>query len=96
MRIKVLFFGLLKDICGRAEDGLDLPSGASVRAVFDHYAALYPRLAGMAPSIVLARNQEFSAPGELLADGDEVALLPRSAAALRCPKSPTPRAISSC
>jgi molybdopterin synthase catalytic subunit len=76
MRIKVLFFGLLKDICGRAEDGLDLPSGASVRAVFDHYAALYPRLAGMAPSIVLARNLEFSAPGELLADGDEVALLP--------------------
>ena len=76
MRIKVLFFGLLKDVCGRAEDLLELPAGATAGAVYDHYAKLYPRLEGMAKSTVLARNQEFTAPGTLLADGDEVALLP--------------------
>lgn len=76
MRIRVLFFGLLKDVCGRAEDHLDLPAGASVKAVFDHYSALFPGLAGMAGSVVLARNHEFAGPEQLLADGDEVALLP--------------------
>jgi molybdopterin synthase catalytic subunit len=72
----VLFFGLLKDVCGRAEDVLDLPPGSNLRAVFDHYAVDFPRLTGMAQSIVLARNQEFASPSEMLAEGDEVALLP--------------------
>ena len=76
MQIRVLFFGQLKDVCGRAEDGLEVPDGASMRFVFDHYAALYPRLSAMAKSVVMARNQEFAQVGELLAEGDEVALLP--------------------
>jgi molybdopterin converting factor subunit 1 len=76
MQVRVLFFGLLKDICGRTEDRLELPAGASMRAVFDHYAALFPPLSGMTRSIVMARNHDFAAPTELLADGDEVALLP--------------------
>lgn len=72
----MLFFGLLKDICGRTEDRLELPAGASIRAVFDHYAALFPQLGGMARSIVMARNHEFAGPADVLAEGDEVALLP--------------------
>jgi len=76
MRIKVLFFGLLKDICGRAEDRLELPAPATLRSVFDHYAAQFPALKNMAKSIVMARNHEFGSPGDLLREGDEVALLP--------------------
>jgi molybdopterin synthase catalytic subunit len=76
LQIKVLFFGLLKDICGRTEDRLELPAGASIRAVFDHYAALFPQLGDMARSIVMARNHEFAGPADVLAEGDEVALLP--------------------
>jgi molybdopterin synthase catalytic subunit len=76
MQIKVLFFGLLKDICGHAEERLELPPAAPLRAVFDHYAELYPALRTMAGSIVLARNHEFAQPADPLAEGDEVALLP--------------------
>ena len=76
MKIKVLFFGLLKDVCGRSEEGLELPDGATAGAVFEHYARLFPRLEGMAKSTVLALNHEFSAPDALLSEGDEVALLP--------------------
>lgn len=76
MRIRVLFFGLLKEICERSEDRLDLPAGARARAVFDHYSALYPRLQAMAGSTVLALNHEFAPPEKMLAEGDEVALLP--------------------
>jgi molybdopterin synthase catalytic subunit len=76
MEIRVFFFGLLKDIRGQSEDRLVVPEGANAGFVFDHYAALYPKLAGMAQSIVMARNQEFTDRAQALTDGDEVALLP--------------------
>jgi molybdopterin synthase catalytic subunit len=44
--------------------------------VFDLYASRFPRLRGMAASVVLALNQEFSTPSAPLAEGDEVAFLP--------------------
>ena len=76
MRIQVLFFGMLRDLTGRSEESLELPDGARLETVFDHYASQFPRLREMASSIVLARNQEFARPDVLLGDGDEVALMP--------------------
>jgi molybdopterin converting factor subunit 1 len=76
VRAKVLFFGMLKDIAGRAEDHLELPAPGTLGSVFDHYATELPRLREMASSIVLARNQEFGTRSTAIADGDEVAFLP--------------------
>ncbi len=76
MRVRVLFFGMLKDVAGRAEDTLEIGGAPTLGAVFDHYAAVFPRLKEMEASIVLARNHEFSGRGEALAEGDEVAFLP--------------------
>ena len=76
MRVKVLFFGMLKDIVGAAEDELTVPDGAQLRGIFDHYAGRFPRIGQMASSIVLARNHEFSDGSASVADGDEVAFLP--------------------
>jgi MoaE-MoaD fusion protein len=76
VQIRVLFFGLLKDICGGAEERLEIPAGSTAGSVFDHYAEAFPKLRAMASSIVLARNHEFATPREPLAEGDEVALLP--------------------
>jgi molybdopterin synthase catalytic subunit len=76
VRVKVLFFGVLKDIAGQAEDQLDLEDGATLGRVFDHYSTRFPRMREMAGSILLARNQEFSGPATQLAGGDEIAFLP--------------------
>jgi MoaE-MoaD fusion protein len=76
MRVKVLFFGLLKDVVGVSEDRLELGDGARLESAFEHYAARFPRLREMASSIVLARNHEFSPASTTLNDGDEVAFLP--------------------
>ncbi len=76
MFIRVLFFGALRDIAGLREDSLDVPAGARLDTVFDHYADRFPRLKQMAASVVLALNQEFSPPDAPLAEGDEVAFLP--------------------
>lgn len=76
MRVKVLFFGLLRDIVGQSESVIDLPSGATAGMVFDYFASRRPELDRVRGSVVLARNQEFTAPATLLAEGDEIALLP--------------------
>jgi len=76
MRVRVLFFGMLKDIAGRTEEQLDLEAGATLASVFEHYGARVPRLREMAGSVVLARNHEFAEPSAEVHDGDEVAFLP--------------------
>lgn len=76
MRIKVLFFGILRDVTGLREDSVEIPDGGLASSVFDHYAAQFPRLGEMSRSIVLAVNQRFCAPSAELSDGDELAMLP--------------------
>ncbi len=76
MQIKVLFFGQLKDIVGRPEESLDVAEGSILQSVFDHYSRQFPRIGELASSIVMARNQQFSAASTPLAAGDEVAFLP--------------------
>jgi len=76
MRVKVLFFGMLKDIVGAAEDEITVSDGAQLRSIFEHYAGRFPRLEQMSASIVLARNHEFSEGSACVTDGDEVAFLP--------------------
>jgi MoaE-MoaD fusion protein len=76
MQVKVLFFGMLKDIVGRAEEQLDLPGNTPLGGVFAHYAERFPRLREMAGSIVLAKNHEFADVSAAVAEGDEIALLP--------------------
>ena len=76
MRVRVLFFGLLKDLVGKASDSLELPEGASVRAVLEHYGSGNPRLKEYLPSLALAVNQQYASPDTKLKADDEVALLP--------------------
>jgi molybdopterin synthase catalytic subunit len=76
VRVKVLFFGQLRDILGRSEEALELPVGSRLSDVFEHYSARYPGIDAMAGSIVLARNHEFTPAASAVCDGDEIALLP--------------------
>jgi len=76
MRVRVLFFGVLKDVVGRGSEDAEFAEGADLRAVLDRYAALSPGLGKMAGSIVVARNCRFAEPASKIAEGDEIALLP--------------------
>jgi molybdopterin converting factor small subunit len=75
IRVKVLFFGRLKEIAERSED-VELTEGASIESLFARFVARYPELARYRGSVVASRNQEFSAWTTLLHSGDEVAFLP--------------------
>jgi molybdopterin converting factor subunit 1 len=76
IRVKVLFFGRLKDISGFAEESLDLDGDANIESLFAHYAGRYPQLQQYRSSLVASCNQEFAAWSTPLHRGDEVAFLP--------------------
>lgn len=76
MRVHVLFFGIVKEITGMAEESFEAPAGCDTEALFAHYLERFPKLAAMRSDILLARNQKFVRRPEPLAEGDEIALLP--------------------
>jgi molybdopterin converting factor subunit 1 len=76
IRVKVLFFGRLKEIVGRAEEWIESAGAATIEQLFALYSARNPELAKYRPSLVASRNQEFAAWNTPLHSGDEVAFLP--------------------
>lgn len=76
MQVRVLFFGMLRDLAGRGGEVLTLPEHATLSDVFIHYEEMNPRLGELAGSIAISVNQEFAGPDSSLKEGDEVAFLP--------------------
>ena len=76
MRVRVLFFGILKDLVGKPEESVDLHEGALVRDVLAYYGSRIPRFNGSLSSIAIAVNQQYAGPDTTLNPSDEVALLP--------------------
>jgi len=76
MEIRVLFFGVLKDLAGKPSDSLNLPENATLGDVLSHYEQIIPRLKETASSLAMSVNQEYAGPATRLRPGDEVALLP--------------------
>lgn len=76
VRVKVLFFGRLKDVVGQSEESLCVHDASTIEQLFALYAERVPELAKYRSSVVASRNQEFAAWDTLLHSGDEVAFLP--------------------
>jgi MoaE-MoaD fusion protein len=76
MRVRVLFFGILKDIVGRSEESLDIEPNSTLASLFEAYSTRFETLRERRPSILFARNREFATPETPLAENDEIAFLP--------------------
>lgn len=76
MRVRVLFFGVLKEIVGAAEDSPELPENATLASLFETYCQRFETLRERRPSILFARNREFATPDTALTENDEIAFLP--------------------
>jgi molybdopterin synthase sulfur carrier subunit len=77
LRISVLYFAGLRDSIGVADEALDLPE--PVRTVGDlrrHLAARHRAYAEQQACVRIARNEAFAADGEVLCEGEVIALLP--------------------
>jgi MoaE-MoaD fusion protein len=76
MQVRVLFFGMLKDLVGQPSDSLTLHDGATLGDVLSHYERRIPQLKSMLPSVALSVNREYAGPEVKLKSDDEIALLP--------------------
>ncbi len=76
MHVRVLFFGVLKDILPAQGESLELPPGATVETLLGVYRRRLPQSESLWASLAVAVNHQYASSGELLAENDEVALLP--------------------
>jgi molybdopterin converting factor subunit 1 len=74
MQVRVLYFGVLKDVLSSTGEGVELPEGATVAQLVEQLrkGASHPVWSALAVAV----NREYAAASAVLHDGDEVALLP--------------------
>jgi molybdopterin converting factor subunit 1 len=76
MKVRVLFFGVLKDLIGRSSEELTLPDQAKAGDVIEHYGSRDAVLKDMLGATAISVNQEYARSDAKLKAGDEIALLP--------------------
>jgi sulfur-carrier protein len=76
MKIRLLFFAVLRDITGRSEDILELPAGARAIDVWQRLRDEHPALRDYIQPPMIAVNETYVSADEPLRDGDELAFIP--------------------
>lgn len=75
MELKVILFGIAKDIVGNSKLNLKLPEGASVKALKDHLIVDYPEM-GKLKSIAFAVDTDYVDDNYQLRDNEEIVIIP--------------------
>jgi molybdopterin synthase catalytic subunit len=76
VRVEVLYFAVLRERVGREREILELPDGADVGAARRAVAQRHPAIEALLPLVQCAVNRTRAPDATVLADGDELALLP--------------------
>lgn len=76
MHVRTLFFASYRDLAGCGERAVQLPPGSSVADLLAHLRDAAPGLRQLPATPAVAVNMTYAAPDRVLADGDEVALIP--------------------
>lgn len=76
MKLRVLFFSVLRDITGTDEVDLEVPAGATMSELLAQVEARWPKIAEWQGSLLLALDQTYVKRDEPLHDGGEVAIMP--------------------
>jgi molybdopterin synthase catalytic subunit len=76
MRLRLLLFGMLKDLAGKSSETLELPDGTTVGDMLARCAEEIPALRDSLGSVAVAVNQQYASSDQRLEPEDEIALLP--------------------
>ena len=75
MKVKLLFFAVLRDIAGKRDDVVDLPEGTRAAEVWQRFRAQHRELRDYAQPMT-AINESYADDDQVLRDGDELAFIP--------------------
>jgi molybdopterin synthase sulfur carrier subunit len=77
MRVRVLYFAVVRELVGADEEEVDLPADVTtVRAFGQWLEGHRDALRGRMGSVRIARNEAFAGADERVAEGDVLALIP--------------------
>ena len=76
IRVSLLLVASVAEAVGERRREVRVPEGTTARGLIEQLAADVPALAGRADHVSFARNQQFVPPDTVLADGDELAVIP--------------------
>jgi molybdopterin converting factor subunit 1 len=76
MRIRLLYFAVLRDIIGKSEEVIDMPEGTRAQELWNRLRDKHDQLAGYDKPPMTAVNESYVPADEPLREGDEVAFIP--------------------
>lgn len=76
MKVRLLFFAVLRDIAGADQRELALAEGTTALEVWESLRRSYPKLADYSQPPMIAINESYATPDAILRDGDELAFIP--------------------
>ena len=76
MKVRLLYFAVLRDIAGKRDDVLDLPDGTRAADVWRRLRDEHRELRDYAQPPLTAINESYADADEVLRDGDELAFIP--------------------
>ena len=75
MKIRVLFFGMSKDIVGKNEEYLEFDDDLSVEELRQRLKGIHPGLNEMG-TYAVAINEAYAEEGKIISDHDTIAIIP--------------------
>ena len=76
MKVRLLFFAVLRDIVGKSETDVEVPEGTRAADLWQRLRGQYQQLAAYAQPPMTAVNESYVRPEVVLREGDEVAFIP--------------------
>jgi len=76
VRIRLLYFAVLRDIAGTREAEIEVPTGTRASDIWERLRQQYRELADYRRPPMVALNEEYVTPEQQLRDGDELAFIP--------------------
>jgi len=76
VKVRLLFFAVLREIAGRSEQVVELPDGTRAGDVWQRLRDEYGALREYIQPPMIAVNESYVGIDELLRDGDELAFIP--------------------
>ena len=75
MKVKLLYFAVLRDIAGKRDDVIELPEGTRAADVWQRFREQHRELRDYAQPMT-AINESYADADQVLRDGDELAFIP--------------------
>lgn len=75
MRIKILVFGIVKEMIGDNNLSLEIDGPATVKKLKNILVLKYPQLKRVS-NFVIAINQQYATDNKKIKQGDEIAIIP--------------------